>query len=252
MNNALVAPPGFPQQIVTPWMQSQGYTLETPMEVMVAGFDISAAQAAQIDYAHFNNGAPVAAQGLIAAEGFPEETMPSFPPLIPILAGIAGGLIAGGAGAAIGEVAGEVLAAPGTGEEVGHEVIINGVPTGGPGVPEPPKWMIAKAWNVKVDSQTYGTFRMYYFMLTDGRCMSYHSPTKTWKIWKPKKHIVISKDPRVSTLRKLGRLNKRVEKMLKPFQPKLKKGLPARALARTYLSRAERQQLGVGLGIGGK
>jgi len=95
--------------------------------------------------------------------------------------------------------------------------VVNGVPISGPGVPEPPQHMIAKHWKIKMESQKYGTFQMYYWRLIDGRCMSYHSPTKTWHIWKPKKHIVISSNPRIKTLTKLSRLNKRVEKMLKPY-----------------------------------
>ena len=84
------------------------------------------------------------------------------PFLLPLVGGLIGGAIAGGGGVEVGEAVGEVLAAPGTREAVGHEAWVNGVPTGGPGVPEPPKWMIAKAWNVKVDSKEYGTFRMYW------------------------------------------------------------------------------------------
>lgn len=241
------------QRIVTPWMKERGYTLETPMEVMNPGAEVSEVIAGQIEARSLGYGAPLELDYLMAAPPRTPQPEEAGIGLLPIIGGVIGGLLGGEAGGvigglfgeageAIGGVAGEVLAAPGTREAVGHEAWVNGVPTGGPGVPEPPKWMIAKAWNVKVDSNEYGTFRMYYFRLTDGRCMSYHSPTKTWKIWKPKKHIVISKDPRVSTLRKLGRLNKRVEKMLRPFQPK-KTGFPAKALARTYLSTAERKML---------
>jgi len=79
--------------------------------------------------------------------------------------------------------------------------LVNGVPISGPGVPEPPQQMIAKHWHVKFESKKYGTFQMFYWRLIDGRCMSYHSPTKTWKIWRPRKHLVISRDPRVSNLR---------------------------------------------------
>jgi len=121
--------------------------------------------------------------------------------------------------------------------------VVNGVPISGPGVPEPPHQLVARHWHLKVQSKEWGSFYMFYWRLIDGRCMSYHSPTKTWKIWKPKKHLVISRDPRVSNLRALARLNKRVEKMLKGFQPKPARGLSAKALARTYLSTAERRQL---------
>ena len=146
---------------------------------------------------------------------------------------LSGALGAGlGAGYGLGLGFGE-SATPGTGVAIGHEGVVNGIPVGGPGVPEPPKQWIAKEWNVKVDSKQHGTFRMYYFSLIDGRQMSYHSPTKTWKIWKPKKHIVISSNPRVKMLSKLNRLNKRVEKMLKPYQPKKPRTqmVPSRALS---------------------
>jgi len=120
--------------------------------------------------------------------------------------------------------------------------IIDGIPISGPGVPEPPHQLVAKHWHWQVESKKYGAFYMFYWKLIDGRMMSYHSPTKTWKIWRPKKHIVISSNPRIKMLAKLNRLNKRVEKMLKPYQPK-QKGLSAKALAQTYLSTAERKLL---------
>jgi len=63
-----------------------------------------------------------------------------------------------------------------------------------------------------------------------------------WKSWMPAKHIVISRNPRIKTLGKLAKLNKRVEKMLKPYQPKAKP-MSAKALAGTYLSTAERKAL---------
>ena len=161
--------------------------------------------------------------------------------------------ITGGiAGFALGGVGGAILGAAGAviGGEVmegiaGNGAVVNGVPISGPGVQEPPAAMVAKAWNVAVHSNTYGTFRMYYWKLHDGRIMSYNGTVKEWKIWRPKKHIVISSNPRVKTLGKLAKLNKRVEKMLKPYQPK-QRAFPAKALARTYLSTAERKLLGAG------
>lgn len=228
------APAGTPQRIVTPWMEAHGYGLETPMETMVAGAEISPQQAAQIDLVAFNGIAPKGVTTPLATQmAMTTEAAPDWWEQVPGQVGEVSAIPLSNGLAVIPVEAGEAY---------GHETVVNGVPVGGPGVPEPPKWMIAKEWNVKVDSKEYGTFRMYYFRLTDGRCMSYHSPTMTWKIWRPKKHIVISKDPRVSNLRKLGRLNKRVEKMLRRFQPK-KTGFPARALARRYLSTAERKLL---------
>jgi len=72
-----------------------------------------------------------------------------------------------------------------------------------PGVPEPPAGLVAKEWRMLVDSQKYGAFTMFYWKLIDGRIVSYHSPTHTFKVWKPKKMIVLSPDPRMSQIKKL-------------------------------------------------
>jgi len=125
------------------------------------------------------------------------------------------GLLTGGAGVALLGNGG------GNGAEVAlrNGAAINGVPVGGPGMPEPSKFMIAKEWTIRMDSKE-GDFNMHFFRLIDGRVMSHNTRTKIWKIWRPKKHIVISANPRVKTLGKLARLNKRVEKMLRPYQPR--------------------------------
>jgi len=79
----------------------------------------------------------------------------------------------------------------------------------------------------------------------NGRIYSLSLITGRIKSWRPKKHVVISSNPRVSSLKKLNTLNKKVSKMLKPFQPK-GKGLSADALAKAYLSTAERKLLAGG------
>jgi len=127
-----------------------------------------------------------------------------------------------------------------------------GIPISGPGVPEPPKEMVAKQWVTLVHANDIGNYYVYFFKLIDGRIMCYNARLKEWKIWRPRKNLVISSNPRIKTLGKLNTLNKRVEKMLKPYQPKTRRAYPAKALASRYLSRAERQEIGVGQGIGGR
>lgn len=68
---------------------------------------------------------------------------------------------------------------------------VDHVPVSGPGVPEPPRQMVKKQWSVAVHSNTYGTFRIYFFALFDGRVMCYNPSTKVWNIWRPKKHIIL-------------------------------------------------------------
>jgi hypothetical protein len=68
-----------------------------------------------------------------------------------------------------------------------------GVPVSGPGVPEPPRAMVQKQWSVAVHSNVYGTFRLFYFLLVDGRTMMYNPATKGWKVWRSRKPLVIAR-----------------------------------------------------------
>jgi len=72
--------------------------------------------------------------------------------------------------------------------------VVDGIAVSGPGVPEPPKAMVARQWVVKVNADRWAgrgeTFYMYFFRLIDGRIMSYH-PYKGWKIWRPKKPLAV-------------------------------------------------------------
>lgn len=116
---------------------------------------------------------------------------------------------------------------------------VGGVPISGPGVPEPPRAMVAKQWNIVTHSATYGTFRVYFFKLIDGRIMCYNPSVKEWKIWRPKKNLVLSANPRLKDLKKLDRIYTKMTKMVRKFAPKPK---PAtRQVASRYLSAAERK-----------
>lgn len=92
----------------------------------------------------------------------------------------AGGLFGGGGAAVI----------PGT-----------NIPLGGPFLAEPPAAMIAKEWNT-------GTAQFY--QLIDGRIAVYSKKKKTWKAYRPAKHIVVSKNPRMGTLL---RASSRIDKL---------------------------------------
>jgi len=96
------------------------------------------------------------------------------------------------------------------------------------------------AWDNRArDGSTPATVRV--FQDARGRYYSQSLRTGRIKTWRPKKHVVISSNPRVSSLRKLARLNKRVDKMLRPFQPKKKTygQVPA-----SLLSAAEKKLIG--------
>jgi len=67
---------------------------------------------------------------------------------------------------------------------------------------------------------------------------------------KKRRRYTIGSNPRVRTLQKVSRhcqrLLKRHEKVIREFLPKPRKGIPASAMSRTYLSTAERKQLAAG------
>jgi len=65
------------------------------------------------------------------------------------------------------------------------------VPLGGPGLAEPPSWMVAKEWSVNGAQ---------FYKLIDGRIAVYSKKKGTWKVYRPAKHIVIPRDPKASQL----------------------------------------------------
>ena len=116
---------------------------------------------------------------------------------IEVLTAAVSGFVSGGwTGAALG--AAEAL--HGTGGEAmpdtdidlyGRAGLVNGVSVGGPGVPEPPPGMVAKAWKTKAFSKAAGEYWVYFFKLHDGRIMCWNAAKQSWKIWRPKKPIVL-------------------------------------------------------------
>jgi len=119
--------------------------------------------------------------------------------------------------------------------------IVGGVPTSGPGVPEPPRSMVAKQWKIKAFSKTVGEYWVYFFKLIDGRIMCWNAAKREWKIWRPKKNLVLSANPRLKDLTKLDRIYTRMTKMVRKFAPKPKQ--VTRQVASKYLSAAERKLL---------
>lgn len=102
---------------------------------------------------------------------------------------------------------------------------IGGVYFGGPGVPEPPAGMVAKAWKTKAFSNTVGEYWVYHWILIDGRRATYNAAKKQVKIWRPKKNITLGPRPRVKDLikinRSVNRLNTKLKKQLKKAKVEL-------------------------------
>lgn len=81
--------------------------------------------------------------------------------------------------------------------------LIPGVQTGlGEGVPGLPAGAIAKTWHT-------GTARFY--LLKDGR-IAVQRKNGTWKVYRPKKHIVVPANPRIGTLLAA---DKRVDRLMR-------------------------------------
>ena len=68
--------------------------------------------------------------------------------------------------------------------------MVQGVPFGGPGVPEPPAGQVAKGWKTKAFSNTAGEYWVYFWRLLDGRILMWNAAQNEAKIWKPKKPII--------------------------------------------------------------
>lgn len=116
---------------------------------------------------------------------------------------------------------------------------VGGVPLGGPGVAEPPAAMVEKAWKVMVHKNTgplgvltgESNWWIYFWKLRDGRVMMWDAGNNRAKIWRPKKHIVISSNPRLSQLKKLDRTYNKVQKMVRRYAPhKMTAAAPGRTL----------------------
>ena len=175
-----------------------------------------------------------AAGGDIQYGGFiePGETaLMSVPGMITAAIGGPLGAVAGvAAGAALGMLAG----GGGNGSQVysggggnGHNMVVGGVYVNGSplgiGVPEPPAAMVARQWKTKAFSHTAGEYWVYFFKLIDGRIMCWNEARKEWKIWRPKKPIVlyrgkITLSQAVKTQKMLDKLWRNVAKKTKALK----------------------------------
>lgn len=87
----------------------------------------------------------------------------------------------------------------------------------GPGVPEPADGTWSRKWNIVTNSRERGTYRIYFWQMMDGYTLMYNPATKGWKRWKQRKSIVLSADPRMSTI---GRAVRATEGKLKRLAKK--------------------------------
>lgn len=176
-------------------------------------------------------------------------------PLVGLAAGwaanelIEGALGGGGGGgmAAIQPYTFPTVPTPGQAEVIppGSNFLAPDVPLVGPGVKEPPNYLVKKRWETKVYDNELGYIKLNFYALTNGYIAMYHNTRKYWKMWKPKKHIVISSNPRLKDLKKLDRLYKRTQKMVAKYAPKKPRVTSTQAPSR-FLSSAERQLLKAG------
>lgn len=103
--------------------------------------------------------------------------------------------------------------------------MLPGIQTGlGEGVPGFAAGAIAKSWNT-------GTAQFY--MLTDGRICAQRK-NGTWKIYRPKKHIVVPSNPRIGTL---IRADKRVDRLMRGLARRA--GIKSRRRSRVNITEAD-------------
>jgi hypothetical protein len=144
------------------------------------------------------------ATGTPAAELTPEQQMiagggelveAGFGALIPGLVGLLGGwigsMLGGDTGGAV-TTATQAIATTGSTvtETVNGATTVGGVTIGGPGVPEPPSSMVARAWKTKAFSNTVGEYWIYFWKLIDGRVLMYNAARKEAKIWRQPKPVI--------------------------------------------------------------
>ena len=99
---------------------------------------------------------------------------------------------------------------------------------------------IAKSWsNGRGGSLGTVTF----FKMLNGSIVYNNLQTGAWGKYRPKKHIVISSNPRLKSLAKLDRVYKRVGKMVRKFAPKPPK---QQQVSSRYLSAAEKKLIKAG------
>lgn len=155
------------------------------------------------------------------AGNMPPVTLPvpvqktAFSPGGALVGGVEGYLSSGWLGAVLGAVTGSgLLDKEATGMTYGSTGAAGMVPYGGPGVPEPAAGLVARQWKTKAFANDVGEYWVYFFRLIDGRIMCWNERRQEMKIWRPKKNIVISSDPRISSIVKLERTYNRVIRRL--------------------------------------
>jgi len=151
-----------------------------------------------------------------------------------VAAAVGGGTLGAIAGVATGALLGYLgangngttaVAGPAGGKgfnQVVGGVYVNGTPLG-IGTPEPPHAMVARQWKTKAFSFTVGEYWVYFYKLIDGRIMCFNAARAEWKIWRPKKPIVlyrgkITLSQAVKTQRMLDRLWRGVAKKTKALK----------------------------------
>ncbi len=79
---------------------------------------------------------------------------------------------------------------------------------------------VVKTWDTAPGSGVTGGGAWPIFaLLSDGRIVV-SKPNGRWKVYRPKKNLVISSNPRLRDVRKLDRMHKRVVKMMKSMVPR--------------------------------
>lgn len=129
----------------------------------------------------------------------------------------AGDWLGGGGGGGLIKTGGGVMT---TGMQVDNATSLQGVPFGGPGVPEPPAGMVSKAWKSKSFSNAVGEYWVYHWSLLDGRRLTWNAAKRQAKIWRPGKNITLGPKPRVKDL---IRINKQVDRLNRGLKKQLKR-----------------------------
>ena len=145
-------------------------------------------------------GPPIAPWG-VPSEALPYQAAPQLRlgginPFLTAAALLGGGaLISGTVGAALTGLGAKTLAgAIGVGDAGGgNGMTMEQYGIRGPGVPEPAPGTVKRQWSVAVHSNTYGTFRIFFFQMFDGYTLCYNPSTKSWKRWRPKKVIAFTR-----------------------------------------------------------
>ena len=107
------------------------------------------------------------------------------------------------------------------------------VATGIPGL------TVVKAWtNASKDGRLPASVE--FLKMSNGMIYTRNISTGEVKRYRPRKHIVISQDPRLSTLKKLDRVQSKVTKLVRKYAPKLK---ASRQVPSPYLSAVERKAI---------